>query len=47
MMPKIVYLEDYDKMMKTFLAKERKDKKGNNHPMSHPETYLSNIYNVQ
>lgn len=41
---KQMYPDDFAKIQKTYLAEERKDKKG--HPMPHPETYLSNMFKV-
>ena len=43
---KATYPDDYTKMMKTYIAEERTDKKGKGHPMPYPETYLSNMYKV-
>ena len=43
---KETYPDDYTKMMNTFMAEERKDKKRKGHPMPHPETYMSNMYKV-
>lgn len=43
---KQMYPDDCAKIQKTYLAEERKDKKGKGHPMPHPETYLSNMFKV-
>lgn len=43
---KATYPEDYAKVIKVYNAEKHKDKKGNGHPMPHPETYLSNMYKV-
>lgn len=43
---KQMYPDDYAKIQKTYIAEERKDKKGKGHPMPHPETYLSNMFKV-
>ena len=43
---KQMYPDDFAKIQKTYLAEERKDKKGKGHPMPHPETYLSNMFKV-
>ena len=43
---KQIYPDDYARIQKTYIAEERKDKKGKGHPMPHPETYLSNMFKV-
>lgn len=43
---KEVYPEDYAKIFRVFNAEERKDKKGEGHPMPRPNIYLNNMYKV-
>lgn len=43
---KATFPDDYAKIVKTYNAEERDDKKGKGHPMPHPDTYLNNMYKV-